>query len=76
MEEWTRRVGYIVAGLTVAAVILGIVFFVTQSISESDERQDQLELACIESGGTWTTLGGSRVDKACYQIGVVEGADR
>lgn len=74
-EQRTERVGYVMAGLTIAAIILGIAWFFWQSSGEKRAVQERIELACIERGGSWTNLGGTSSAKSCYQIGTVEEAN-
>lgn len=64
MEEWTRRVGIVVAGLCVVAIILGITYAVWDSDNKEREANERLVAECIESGGTWTYLG-TTAGKTC-----------
>ena len=68
-EQWTARIGYIVTGLTILLVALGIGYAVWSSVNESTASLERTEIACIEQGGTWTSVGGSA--KGCYRIGEV-----
>lgn len=63
-EKW--QVFFVVVG--VVAVILGIAYFIWNGVTESGLARQELELACIESGGSWTSLGGTG-SKSCYYIG-------
>lgn len=71
-EERTKRVGYVVAGLTIAAIILGIGWFIWSGTNDGRASLERKEVACIEQGGTWTSIGGANSRKGCYRIGEVE----
>lgn len=73
-KQRTERVGMVMIGLTITVIILGIAWFIWNGAAENREAQVRLELACIERGGSWTTLGGD-YGKSCYQIGTVEEAN-
>ena len=64
-EEWTKRVGFVVTGLTIAAHRpghrLGRLVEREREHSLAEERK---EIACIEQGGTWTSVGSGNARRA------------
>lgn len=64
VEMW--QVFFAVVGIV--AVILGVAYFIWNGVNQGAEARQELELACIEQGGSWTSLGGAG-SKSCYFIG-------
>ena len=71
-EQWTTRVGAVTVGLTIATIVLGIVYAVWSNVQENRTVQERIQIACIEQGGTWTSIGSSNAPKGCYKIGEVD----
>lgn len=74
-EKRTEKWQVLFAVIGIVAVILGIAYFVWNGVNQGAERAARLELACIESGGSWTSLGGTG-SKSCYYIGNIEERDQ
>ena len=70
--ERTERVQAWVVGLAVVASILGIVFAIWSYADRQGVRDAEIEVACIEAGGTWVTVG--RVPM-CTRVETVEGVE-
>lgn len=66
-EHLTERIGTITTGTVIALVVgtvAALIFFWQQ---DAGERGQKAELACIDSGGTWTGVGGG--SDICVRVG-------
>ena len=68
-EEWTRRTVAVATAVAVTAIVLGIVYAIWSNVQENRAVQERKEIACIEQGGTWTSIGARNAAKGCYKIG-------
>lgn len=68
MEQWTQRIGIVVAGMVVAAVILGITYSVWDGTNKQRVADENIVTECISNGGTWTYLGGTSGGKTCVYL--------
>jgi hypothetical protein len=66
-----EMIGYIATAVAITLSVAALVAGIYAWQHDAGKRGQQLELACIEAGGTWTQIGGGNASKVCVHIAEV-----
>lgn len=73
-HEITERVKMVSVTFGIVAVVLAIVSAIYFTVDRSSVRLQEQELACVQAGGTWTSIGGG--SSVCVRIAGVDVSSR